>query len=68
MVIKVANQYLQQNSLAQVGDKQVPVKEDIIWESAILKYLSEDKEFPQSIVKFERLFQTLSYTQSVHIL
>ena len=64
MVIKVTNQFLQQNHLAQIGKETVAVHEDIIFESGILKHLSEDKQCPKSIVKFNRFFKTLSRTNT----
>ena len=61
VVIKVTNQYLQKNSLAQIGNQQIPVQEDILLESSILKFLTENEKCPKSIVKFRRFFKTSVY-------
>eukprot|EP01084_Bolivina_argentea_P007324 13760_1 len=57
-VIKVTNKFLYQNSAAIIDNKLYRVSEDIISEKDILKYLSQDKNCPDSIVQFQGFLQT----------
>eukprot|EP01084_Bolivina_argentea_P171647 297380_1 len=57
-VIKITNQFLHQNSTAIIKNQLYRVSENIVQEAEILKYLSQDKKCPNSIVKFEGFFHT----------
>ena len=58
VAIKVTNKYLQQHSLAIFDNKSTSVQENILYEAAILKYLTDDDKCPQSIIKYHQLYQT----------
>ena len=58
VVIKVANQYLQQKGLAIHNNEVIKVQEDIVHEAGILKYLSDDDECPRSIVKYHQFYKS----------
>eukprot|EP01084_Bolivina_argentea_P042691 78700_1 len=59
IVIKTCNKSLHKNKIAAVqsGEKYVAVKEDIISEAAITKYITESEGVPKSIAKFYDFFQ-----------
>eukprot|EP00484_Ammonia_sp_Unknown_P022755 CAMPEP_0197030246 /NCGR_PEP_ID=MMETSP1384-20130603/9517_1 /TAXON_ID=29189 /ORGANISM="Ammonia sp." /LENGTH=353 /DNA_ID=CAMNT_0042459555 /DNA_START=42 /DNA_END=1103 /DNA_ORIENTATION=- len=58
MVIKVANQYLQVNSLGRIGQQMVKCQEDIISEAKILKFATKHADCPKSIIRFYQLLKT----------
>lgn len=58
VVVKVADRYLQQHSLAQIGNKTVSVRENILSEAKLLKFITRNKSCPKSIVQFHKLFRT----------
>eukprot|EP01084_Bolivina_argentea_P258214 435217_1 len=60
-VIKVSNQSLCHNSSAIIGHKSYKVKENILLEKSILKFLTQQKHCPDSIVKFMSFFKTKTH-------
>ena len=58
MVMKTANLYLLQNGLASIDNKLIAVKEDILYEAVILKYLTQCIYCPPSIIKYHMFFQS----------
>eukprot|EP01084_Bolivina_argentea_P128059 226411_1 len=71
-VIKITNKRLHKHSTAIINGKTYSVKENIIKEQSILKYLSAQNNCPSSMVKFKqfaesntnyyRLFDTINDT------
>eukprot|EP01084_Bolivina_argentea_P220868 374234_1 len=57
-VIKTANQFLYAHSKGLVHGKSYQIKEDIVLEQSILKYLTQDTDCPNSIVKWHHFFKT----------
>lgn len=58
-VIKVARKALHNTSMAVINGMQVGVQEDIIKETAILRYLTSNKP-PKTLAKFEHFFSDKS--------
>ena len=58
VVIKVANKYLHKQGLAIVNGKPVKVKENILHEAGIMKYLMDTGDCPASIVRFIDFIET----------
>eukprot|EP01084_Bolivina_argentea_P238144 400091_1 len=57
-VIKITNQYLHAHSAAFVKNKLYKVKENVLTEQSILKYLTHDDNCPESIIQFYNFFKT----------
>eukprot|EP01083_Nonionella_stella_P225156 800772_1 len=57
-ILKIANQFLQKHKKATLNGHTYNVKEDIISEKNILKYLTEQKDCPHTIIKYNSFFQT----------
>eukprot|EP01084_Bolivina_argentea_P204044 348408_1 len=58
VVIKVASRYAQQNSVSIINNKEYPIQENIALEQSILKYLTQQPDCPQGIVKFIAFAET----------
>ena len=56
-VIKVTNQELYKKSAAVIQGRSYTVEEDIYIEQNILKFVTQRKECPKSIVRFVRFFK-----------
>ena len=57
MVIKVSNKTLTNKQMIIVNNTKYNVHENIINEKNILKYLTKDKQCPQSIIKYVAYFK-----------
>eukprot|EP01084_Bolivina_argentea_P064886 118282_1 len=57
-VIKITNRRLHRHSLGVIAGTTFKVSEDILLEQSILKYLTEDKDCPKSIVRYYKFVQT----------
>eukprot|EP01084_Bolivina_argentea_P101902 182630_1 len=57
-VIKVTNIFMHKHKLAIINGKQHTIQEDILLEKSILKYITQFKNCPKSIVKYKRFFRT----------
>eukprot|EP00484_Ammonia_sp_Unknown_P031076 CAMPEP_0197029502 /NCGR_PEP_ID=MMETSP1384-20130603/8936_1 /TAXON_ID=29189 /ORGANISM="Ammonia sp." /LENGTH=332 /DNA_ID=CAMNT_0042458679 /DNA_START=1 /DNA_END=999 /DNA_ORIENTATION=+ len=58
VVIKVADRYLQQHSLANINGKAIKVEEDIVSEATLLRSLNQRADCPSSIVAFYEFFKS----------
>eukprot|EP00485_Elphidium_margaritaceum_P010430 CAMPEP_0202708182 /NCGR_PEP_ID=MMETSP1385-20130828/20435_1 /ASSEMBLY_ACC=CAM_ASM_000861 /TAXON_ID=933848 /ORGANISM="Elphidium margaritaceum" /LENGTH=341 /DNA_ID=CAMNT_0049367095 /DNA_START=36 /DNA_END=1058 /DNA_ORIENTATION=- len=58
VVVKMTNRYLHENGIAATKNKILTVKENIVLEASIMKYLSTFKDLPKSIVRFHDFFQS----------
>eukprot|EP01083_Nonionella_stella_P164585 545185_1 len=57
VAIKMANKYLHKNAVAYCNGKYYNVKENILMEATILKYLSEQQDVPRSLVRYSTLLE-----------
>ena len=57
MVIKATNKGLHRKNLVVLNGVEYRVQENILRETSILKYLSNDKRCPQSLTKYLDCFQ-----------
>eukprot|EP01083_Nonionella_stella_P047850 128062_1 len=58
VVIKVTSQYAQRNSVSVIDNKEYLIRENILLEQSILKYLTQRSDCPQGITKFIAFNQT----------
>eukprot|EP01083_Nonionella_stella_P076313 207901_1 len=59
-VTKVTRRHLHENSISVMNDTVYTVEEDILLEQSILKFLTQNTDCPQSIVRFQSFFKTKS--------
>eukprot|EP01083_Nonionella_stella_P286986 976793_1 len=60
-IIKITDQHLHKHSLTvPINGNRYHVKEDILLEQSILKYLTEQENVPKSVVKFEKFCRSNS--------
>eukprot|EP01083_Nonionella_stella_P085173 236035_1 len=57
-VIKATSQFLYTHSQGIVNGKSYAIKEDILLEQSILKYLTQDDDCPASIVQWHQFFKS----------
>eukprot|EP01084_Bolivina_argentea_P158448 276006_1 len=57
-VVKVTDQTLHRQSVSVINNQRIQINENILVEQSILKFLTQHKSCPPSIVKYRRFFQS----------